>query len=335
MIISKDHSFSTMPLPILSELVSVDLREVWPDEAAVFTPWLAKPENLKRLGDTLGMELELEDEEVAVGPFSADILCKNTADGSWLVIENQIQKTDHRHLGQILTYAAGLGAKTLVWIASKFTEEHRAAVDWLNEHTDEEISFFALEIEVWRIGDSQLAPKFNIVCKPNDWAKSIRVQAAGAADRNITPHKKLQFEFWTEFKEYVEKHSPTLRPQKPGHQHWMNMTIGKSGYHLSAITSSTNYISGSSDIPEVRVELCLNSSSAKERFAGLEAQKEAIQEKITLPLYWHKTEAQSCKVFVRRDGDFTDGTKWTELFEWLLKYLEQFNEVFRPIIQNL
>lgn len=324
-----------MPLPSLSDLVSVPLREVWADEAAVFTPWLAQPENLKRLGDTLGLELELEDEEVAVGPFSADILCKDTADGSWVVVENQIEKTDHSHLGQILTYAAGLGAKTLVWVASKFTEEHRAAVDWLNEHTDEEISFFSLEIEVWRIGDSQPAPKFNIVCKPNDWSKTVKKQAAGAAERNITSHKKLQFEFWTEFKNYVEKHSSNLRPQKPGYQHWMNLTIGKTGYHLAAITSSTNYISGGFDAPEVRVELCLNNSSAKDRFAALETQKDAIQGKISLPLYWHKTEAQSCKVFVRRDGDFTDSAKWTELFEWLLKYLVEFNDVFRPIIQTI
>lgn len=157
-------------VPSLGELVEVPLREIWSDEAASFTPWLAKPEHLKKLGDTLGMELEPEDEEVSVGPFSADILCKDTVDGSWVVIENQIEKTDHRHLGQILTYAAGLGAKTLVWVASKFTEEHRAALDWLNEHTSDEISFFGLEIEVWRIGDSAPAPKFNIVCKPNDWS---------------------------------------------------------------------------------------------------------------------------------------------------------------------
>jgi hypothetical protein len=323
-----------MTLPSLSDLVPVPLRDVWADEAAFFTPWLAKSENLKRLGDTLGIELELEDEEVAVGPFSADILCKDTADGSWVVIENQIEKTDHRHLGQILTYAAGLGAKTLVWVAAKFTDEHRAALDWLNEHTNEEISFFALEIEVWRIGNSSAAPKFNIVSKPNDWAKTVKMQASASSENRITEHKQLQFEFWTEFKKYVEDHSK-IKLQKPRYQHWTISTIGRSGFHLSAITSAWNTITGSFGIPEVRVELTLNSRSAKDQFSALEASKDEIQSKITLPLTWHKTEANSCKIFVRRDGDFTDGSKWKELFEWLLKYLEEFNAVFRPIIQNI
>src|SRR5207244_6039820 len=136
--------------------------------ASDFTPWLAKPENLELLGETLGIELEPDSEEVAVGPFWADIVCRDTATGGKIVIENQVEKTDHVHLGQILTYVAGVGAQIVVWIASKFTEEHRAALDWLNEHTTEEISFFGLEVELWRIGSSPAAPKFNVVSKPNE-----------------------------------------------------------------------------------------------------------------------------------------------------------------------
>src|ERR1700744_1356916 len=105
----------------LGKLETVALESVWPHETLNFTPWLGKPENIRILGDTLGVELEMDDQEVAVGPFAADIVCKNTADNSWVLIENQIKKTDHTHLGQILTYASGLGAKTMVWIAAKFT----------------------------------------------------------------------------------------------------------------------------------------------------------------------------------------------------------------------
>ena len=119
------------------------------------------------------MELELEAQETDVGQFRADILCKNTDDRSWVLIENQLERTDHRHLGQILTYAAGLHAVTICWIAESFADEHRATIDWLNEISDDKFQFFGLEIEVWKIGDSPPAPKFNVVSRPNDWTRGV------------------------------------------------------------------------------------------------------------------------------------------------------------------
>jgi hypothetical protein len=323
-----------MPDLLLGELTPVLLRDVWPDESASFTPWLARPENLKRLGDTLGIELETEEEEAAVGPFSADILCKDTADGSWVVIENQIEKTDHRHLGQILTYSAGLGAKTMIWVAAKFTDEHRAALDWLNDNTGEDISFFGLEIEVWKIGNSAPAPKFNIVCKPNDWSKAVKTAAAGG-DGVISPHKQLQFEFWTAFKAYVMENS-NLHPQKPSSRHWLTLKIGHSAFHVAAITSAWNSVSHKFDVPEVRVDFTMKPPKAKNHFAQIEAQKDAMQAQIDLPLVWHNPDdSKSCKIYVRRDGDFTDRENWPELFAWLLKYFVRFDAVFRPIVKSL
>ncbi len=146
-----------------------DLRDVWKTEAQDFTPWLATEGNLALLGDTVGLDLECEAVEKDVGPFRADILCRETGSNSLVLIENQVERTDHIHLGQLLTYAAGLNTVTIVWIAKRFTDEHRAAFDWLNEITGDEISFFGLEIELWRIGDSPIAPKFNVVSKPNEW----------------------------------------------------------------------------------------------------------------------------------------------------------------------
>jgi hypothetical protein len=318
----------------LGTLEAVPLRTIWSDEAQSFTPWLARGENLKRLGDVLGMDLSTEDEEVAVGPFSADILCKDVTDGSWVVIENQIERTDHRHLGQILTYAAGLDAKTLIWVASKFTDEHRAALDWLNDNTGEEISFFGLEIELWRIGSSAPAPKFNIVSKPNDWSKAVRSQAA-TGESSITPHKQLQFEFWTAFKAFVEKNS-SIKTQKPAHQHWLIHSLGRTGFHMAAITSAWNTVTNSYGIPELRVELNLTGQTAKQSFAALENQKAEIQAKCDLPITWHNPAgSKSCRAYVRRDGDFTDRDKWPELFAWLLKYLEQFRSIFGPLIHEL
>src|SRR4051812_43362290 len=145
----------------LSHLKQIDLKDVWSHEASSFTPWLALEQNIALLGDTLGLELEVEAQEKAVGPFRADILCKDLQTNTWVLIENQLERTDHTHLGQVLTYASGLGAVTIVWIAARFTEEHRATLDWLNKITDRSFRFFGIEVELWRIGDSSPAPKFN------------------------------------------------------------------------------------------------------------------------------------------------------------------------------
>ena len=150
-----------------------DIKKYWEREATDFTPWLAKNENLSLLGDTIGIDLELEAQEKNVGPFRADILCRDTANSQWVLIENQLEKTDHTHLGQLITYAAGLHAVTIVWLSARFTDQHRSAIDWLNEITNESFSFFGLEIELWKVDDSLPAPKFNIVSKPNDWSKTV------------------------------------------------------------------------------------------------------------------------------------------------------------------
>ena len=153
----------------LGRLVSVPVRDVWTHEANNFTPWLAKPENIELLGETLDLgELEIEGTEHDVGRFSADIVARDES-GAFVLIENQLEATDHRHLGQILTYLAGLeGDATIVWIATKFLEEHRAAVDWLNTNTNDRFDFFGIEMEVLQIGDSEPAPRFNVIAKPND-----------------------------------------------------------------------------------------------------------------------------------------------------------------------
>ena len=183
----------------LGRLSRVDLRDIWVSESSDFTPWLARDENLEILGETLGIDLELEAQEKSVGPFRADILCKDIGTGSWVLVENQLERTDHSHLGQLLTYASGLEAVTIVWIAARFTEEHRSTLDWLNKITDESFRFFGLEVELWRIGDSPAAPKFNIVSKPNDWSRSV-AQAARAIDESELSDTRLkQRSYWDAF----------------------------------------------------------------------------------------------------------------------------------------
>jgi hypothetical protein len=159
--------------PILGRLRRVDVREVWSSEAVGFTPWLAQEENLRLLAETIGMHLVLEAREKSVGPFRADILARNVHTGHLVLIENQLERTDNGHLGQLLTYAAGLKAVSIVWVSTLFIDEHRAALDWLNEITSSSITFYGLEMELWQIGDSAIAPKFNMVSQPNMFSKRI------------------------------------------------------------------------------------------------------------------------------------------------------------------
>ena len=222
----------------LGELTRVELRDIWTTEAQDFTPWLAQDDNLAKLGSTINLDLELEAQEKNVGPFRADILCKNTDDGSWVLIENQLERTDHNHLGQLLTYAAGLHAVTIIWVAAQFTDEHRATLDWLNEITDENFRFFGLEVELWRIGDSIAAPKFNIISKPNDWSRSISRAARQISEGKLTETKILYLDYWAGLRNFIQDHPTNLRPQKPSPQHWTDFGIGRSGYKLAALASA-------------------------------------------------------------------------------------------------
>lgn len=206
----------------LGRLERVELREAWDNEATAFTPWLAGDENITLLGDAIGIELEVEAQEKSVGPFKADILCKDTTDDHFVLIENQLERTDHKHLGQLLTYAAGLHAVTIVWIADRFTDEHRAAIDWLNDITSSEFHFFGLEIELWKIDDSPIAPKFNIVCKPNDWTADVSRVAQSINDGELTDTKRLQLEYWTQFRNVLTERDSQIRRTKPRPQHWNN-----------------------------------------------------------------------------------------------------------------
>ena len=313
----------------LGRLEKVNLRKIFNSEPKDFTPWLAQEENLKLLGETVGIDLELEAQEKEVGPFSADILCKDTATDSWVLIENQLERTDHTHLGQLLTYAAGLNAVTIVWVAKRFSEEHRAALDWLNERTDEKINVFGLEIELWRIGDSSIAPKFNVVSQPNDWTRSVQT---GTGELSVP--RQTQLRFWIAFKEFMEKNS-RIRCQKPYPQNWMYHSIGRSDIRLASVASLWSSESNSKT-PELRVDLILDGKNAKQHFAALDANRDQIEKGIGFPLVWHNAEGtKSCRVYLRQDADFLNSELWPEQHQWLKENLETFHGVFGPFVKNL
>ena len=174
---------------------SDDLRKVWEKEYPNFTGWLS--EHLDILADELNMEIELIDTEAKAGSFSTDILAYNPSTDKKIIIENQLESTDHDHLGKIIIYASGHDANTIIWIVKEVREEYRSAIDWLNEHTDEGINIFLCKIELWQIDDSKPAPKFQIVSKPNDWSKLVKREAS------LTESEKIKLEYWRNFQEFI------------------------------------------------------------------------------------------------------------------------------------
>ncbi len=320
----------------LGRLEKVDLRDAWASEAGDFTPWLALEENIALLGDTIGIDLEVEAQEKNVGPFRADILCKDTVSDRWVLIENQLERTDHTHLGQLITYAAGLDAVTIVWIANRFTNEHRAALDWLNEATNADINFFGLEVELWRIGNSPIAPKFNVVSSPNDWSQQVAQGAKNAESAALTPAKELQVEFWSRFREYVEAHGATFKPTKPLPQHWMNIAIGRVGFKLTAIASLYDSMAESFDQHEIRAQLELNDHNAKSYYSQLYALKDTVEEKLGEPLTWYNPQDKmACRIFLRTTADLQNRTLWPNYHEWLKVKLDALRHVFAPIVKVL
>lgn len=318
--------------PQLGRMKRVDLRNVWSTEAGSFTPWLAREENLQLLGEAIGIELELETTEKDVGPFRADILCKDTATGHWVLIENQLARTDHTHLGQLITYAAGLNAVTVVWIAERFTEEHRAALDWLNERTDEDIHLFGLEIELWQIGSSEIAPKFNTVCQPNDWSRTVQTEAK---KKGLSEHRLFQHRLWSAFADFMVEKSSFLKCPKAQPNHWMSFSIGRSGFNLSAVVSTWNTVTKAWE-NEIRAELVLTGPEAKSDFAELQKHQERIESKLGFKLGWHNpANAASCRIYVRMDANFQDESAWPEHFAWMKERLEALHRVFAPLIRSL
>lgn len=316
----------------LSRLEKVELRDVWVTEDRDFTPWLAEEQNIKLLGDTIGLDLEVEAQEKSVGPFRADILCKNTLDDSWVLVENQLERTDHTHLGQLLTYASGLNTVTIVWIAERFTEEHRATLDWLNEITDTTFNFFGLEVELWRIGDSPVAPKFNMVSKPNDWTKTISRAASRIQADNLTDTKLLQLEYWTALREYIGKNSQTIKSQKPLPQHWTNFAVGRSYFHLTATANTWD--------KKISVLLSIHGPDAKPHFHLLYNDKaeieDALGEGISQLLEWRENpDKKESQILIAADMNPVDKEQWPVQHKWLLGTLEMFHKIFSPKVKAI
>ncbi len=307
----------------LGKLEKIDLREAWNHEALDFTQWLAKEENLDILAEELGIEtIKVIQTEANAGDFKIDILAEEEQTGDKIIIENQLEKTNHDHLGKILTYASTQDAKYIIWIAKEVRDEHKQAIDWLNEHTDENINFFAIQIELWQIGNSEPAPKFNIISKPNDWTKTIK---KSSLNYEPTETKLSQLNFWKKYKEKLESEKSTLKPRNPRPQHWYNFAIGNSISHLYYTINTQN--------DELACGIWIRDE--KELFNFLFKEKNRIEKELGEKLDWAELPGKKAsRIKISCEADIDKPENWDKYFNWMKNVGEKFQKVFSKYIKE-
>lgn len=305
-----------MSMAVLGKIEKIDdLRTIWKHEARDFSKWLSQEENMEMLSEAVGINIVPEENESPVGSFSVDIFATEEGTGRKIIIENQLEDTNHDHLGKIITYASGKGAEVIIWIVKRARDEHKQAIEWLNQHTDENVGFFLIEIELWKINDSLPAPMFKIVERPNDWSKTIK------SAQGLSETKLLQLNFWEAFSEYAFKKaefSAIFNKRKALPQHWYSLAFGKSQYSISLFANTQNNTIG--------VELYI--SGNKERYNNFLSQKELIEKELNISLEW-KEAAKDCAIRTRSKGNIKkDEKSWKEFFEWYIATALKFKEVF-------
>jgi Domain of unknown function (DUF4268) len=294
----------------LGRLEPVDPKSIWPHEAHDFTPWLLS--NGDRLSEALGIDLELEASEHAVGGFSLDLVGRDITNDAVLIVENQLATTDHSHLGQVLTYAAGTGASTIVWIATAFREEHRQALDWLNETTGERTHFFGIELQVVKIGSSANAPLFNVVVQPNDWQKQVRAGTQAGA----TSEKGAAYVgFWRLLLDRIHSEHPEwTNATSRGPYNWLEMKAPIKGAKISNSFAQHD---------RLRHELYIDTGDGDrnmEIFDHLRDRRQQVESEYGRVLTWEELPGRrSCRIADYKDGcSIVDSDRHEEFVDWLL-----------------
>jgi hypothetical protein len=310
----------------LGRFTGVSLRDAWPTEDGNFTPWLAEPEAIALLGETLGLDLEIEAVEHWVGPFRADILARVADELEHRVlIENQFGRTDHSHLGQILTYLAGIdGAKTIVWIAEAIQPDHRAAIDWLNANTAEDYAFFAIEIALWRIAGSPPAPRFNIVAGPNDWTKRVRAAARAVSEEHTTRRHHVREAYWSAFGAYLGAQHSSYRIPRSIREPLIRFSIGRSSVSVAAGIGIEK--------KRISVEFYISDDPEKAFFDTLHQQRAEIEGELGHALVLKRLpERKRARIlWYKEDTDPTDESRWPQQHAWMLATMDKFKMVFVP-----
>jgi hypothetical protein len=300
----------------LGKIEIVDLRKVWRNEARDFTTWLALEENIDQLNEITGLSLVNIKTEVSVGQFKCDIVCEDDSSKKIVIIENQLEYTDHDHLGKLITYASGLDAKTIIWIVKEARPEHSSAIEWLNNVTNNEISFYLIQIEAIKIGNSDPAINYKIVEEPNQYTKSVNF-------KELNENQKNKLDFWTQFN-FVSEERKEFNLRKPAPDHWMNFSIGSSDCSLSAdLLNDENFIRINMSIPD-----------NKELFDEFLKNKETIENIVGEKLNWDKKEGRkSSSIYTTILGfSFKEKDKYNELSNKIIDKLVLFRKAFKQFI---
>ena len=307
--------------PELGRIEKIELREAWPNEAEDFTPWLSE-QGLDELGDALGLELELRSREVPVGSFALDMLCIESGTNRTVIIENQLGPTDHDHLGKLLTYAGGCDANVIVWIAKEFRDEHRQALELLNQRTGEDTEFFGVVIELWKIGDSHPAPHFKMVVVPNEWKKRF---PTGTTERS------------RRYREFFQKLIDSLRER--------GFTNARKAqpfnfYHFSAGHADRVQYGARLTGREAKVEVYIGSKDRdwnKFLFDKLMKHREHIESDLSESLEWERQDGwRYSRVAISHKGSIDDNPeKLEETRNWMIEKLQDFKRVFGPMLDEL
>lgn len=307
-----------MKLGLLKEIK--DLRKVWPHEALDFTPWLAEDDNIGLLADAVGLEISVDETESNVGDFNVDIYASEIGTDRKIIIENQLEDTNHDHLGKLITYASGKSADIIIWVVKKAREEHRSAIEWLNNHTDENINFFLVEIKLYQIGDSEIAVKFEVVEKPNDWTKEIKKQS------NSSPSLQARFEYWTAFNDYAFQNKDFVKyfnKRKVGTNHYITFSMESSACHMGILQVRKD----SSTVVELYI------SDDKDLFKLLYSNKIEIEKELGFDLDWRELpDKKASRILARRKANFENKEEWIVQFDWIIDTALKMKKTFKKYL---
>lgn len=308
----------------LGKLEEVNVRELWKHEQYDFSNWLARAENIAMLNDILGLTLVDINQEVYVGSYRCDLFGTDEPTGMKVIIENQLESSNHDHMGKIITYASGLDAKFIVWIVTEAREEHRSAMEWLNNNTNKELNFFLIELHAYKIGDSLPAPKFEVVEKPNDFIKSAKGTSGSGGSSDMNKSQAERVEFWTEFNNTIAKRGKPFNSRKASTDHWYDVSIGTGKAYLSITLVHSNGFIG--------VELHINED--KELFDALYLQKDIIEKELQFSLDWQRLDnKKASRILSKIEGlNFDDHSNYTELMNAIIDRVVTMRTVFKKWI---
>lgn len=303
-------------------LKEVDIRDLWKHEQYDFSNWLAEPENIEYLNNILGLTLVDVNQEVYVGSYRCDLVAKDETSETKVIIENQLEQSDHDHLGKIITYASGLDAKVIVWIVKQAREEHRSAVEWLNNNTRSGIDFFLLELHAYKIGDSAPAPKFEVVEQPNDFIKSSKTTSSS---NNLNKSQAERLAFWEQFNNEVIAHGKPFNTRKATTDHWYNVAIGSSACYVSiTLVNSASFVGVELTIPD-----------NKGLFDSLYEKKDEINSKIGFDMEWERLDdKKASKIIHKIDGlDFDCHDNYPKLMDEVISKVIVIRDVFKKYVK--